>query len=283
MAFIDAHLHVWSDDDARYPVAPGFQRGEGWPRSFTPDELFRHAKPVGVDRFNLIQISFYGFDNSYMLDRIAQYPGVFVGTAVIDPLTDQPERQMDELAGKGVRAFRIRPSLSKCPVETWLRPTGYQRMFAAGARNDLLMSCLIDPDGLPEVDRMCTAFPETPVVIDHLARIGADGAVRDADVNAVCNLARHPKVYVKVGGFYALGKKTPPYLDLAPLIQRVVASFGAGRCMWESDSPFQVQGVHRYEDSINLIRQLDFLGAEDRDRLLRKTAQDVFFASFPTS
>ena len=37
------------------------------------------------------------------------------------------------------------------------------------------MSCLIDPDGLPEVDRMCTKFPDTPVIIDHLSRIGADG------------------------------------------------------------------------------------------------------------
>src|SRR5205823_13940458 len=28
--------------------------------------------------------------------------------------------------------------------------------------------CLIDPDGLHEIDRMCAAYPETLVVIDHL-------------------------------------------------------------------------------------------------------------------
>lgn len=278
MPSIDAHLHVWTDDDARYPVPPGYQRGDGWPRSFTPAELFKHAKPVGVERFNLIQISFYGFDNSYLLDAITQHPGVFVGTAVIDPLAEYPERQMDELAAKGVRAFRIHPRLSKLPAEGWLRPEGYARMFAAAARSKQMMSCLIDPDGLPEVDRMCTAYPDTPLVIDHLARIGADGTIRAADVDALCALARHPQVLVKIGGFYALGKKAPPYDDLQPMIRRVIETFGARRCMWESDSPFQVQGLHRYADSIDLVRQLGFLSEAERAWLLGKTAEEFLFA-----
>ncbi len=42
-----------------------------------------------------------------------------------------------------------------------------------------------------------------------------------------CALAKHPKVLVKVGAFYALGKKKPPYLDLGPMIQSVVKAFGA--------------------------------------------------------
>src|SRR2546426_4758926 len=55
------------------------------PASFTPDELFKHCRPAGVDRIGLIQMSFYGFDNKYMLDMIALYEGELVGTAVIDP------------------------------------------------------------------------------------------------------------------------------------------------------------------------------------------------------
>ena len=42
------------------------------------------AQPVGVNRVVLIQVSFYGFDNSYMLDMIEQHPKNFVGVAVID-------------------------------------------------------------------------------------------------------------------------------------------------------------------------------------------------------
>jgi predicted TIM-barrel fold metal-dependent hydrolase len=277
MTFIDAHVHVWTPDTARYPLAAGFKKEDMKPASFTPEELFRHCKPAGVGRVNLIQMSFYGFDNSYMLDMIAKYPDVFVGTAVINPLGKDPAREMEDLAKKGVRAFRIHPKLTTEPVETWLRPEGYQKMFAAGARTNQGMACLIGPDALPELDRMCTAYPDTPVIIDHLARIGTDGVIRDGDVDRLCRMARHKKVLLKVGAFYALGKKKPPYDDLAPLIKRAVAAFGAHRCMWESDCPFQVQGEHTYQASVDLVRRLDFLSDEDREWLLRKTAEHFFF------
>ena len=83
---------------------------------------------------------------------------------------------------------------------------------------------------------------------------------------------------MKVGAFYALGKKTPPYLDLGPLIARVVRAFGARRCLWESDCPFQVV-KHHYADSLALIRgRLDFLSPDDRDWLLFRTAERILFA-----
>lgn len=276
--YIDAHVHVWTPDTTRYPLAPGFKKSDMQPPSFTPEELFRHCKPAGVGRINLIQMSFYGFDNSYMLDMIAKYPTVFVGTAVIDPFGKDPAQEMTALAQKGVRAFRILPKLSKQPVEKWLRPEGYQKMFAAAARNKQAMACLIDPDALPELDRMCTAYPDTPVIIDHLCRIGADGKIRDEDVAHLCCMARHKNVMVKVGAFYALGKKKAPYRDLVPMIRKVVTAFGPRRCMWESDCPFQVQGEHTYQASIDLVRHgLDFLSAAEREWLLRKTAENFFF------
>jgi predicted TIM-barrel fold metal-dependent hydrolase len=54
--------------------------------------------------------------------------------------------------------------------------------------------------------------------------------------------------------------------------------FGAERLMWASDCPFQVGPGHSYRDSIALVRdRLDFLTADDRDWMLRKTAEKVFF------
>ncbi|HZU37317.1 MAG TPA: amidohydrolase family protein [Gemmataceae bacterium] len=276
--FIDAHVHVWTPDTAHYPLGPHWTKADMKPASFTPEELFKHTKPAGVDRINLIQMSFYGFDNSYMLDMMKLYQGTFAGTAVIDPHAKEPERQMGELAKKGVRAFRIHPPLSQQPVERWLRPEGFAKMFTAGARNNQALSCLIGPDALPEVDRMCSDYKETPVIIDHLARIGIDGTIRDEDVAALCALAKHKKVMLKVGAFYALGKKQPPYTDLAPLIKKAVQAFGPQRCMWESDCPFQVQGEHTYQASLDLVhKKLDFLSADDKDWLLRKTAETFFF------
>jgi predicted TIM-barrel fold metal-dependent hydrolase len=278
MAFIDAHVHVWTPDTAHYPLAEGYKKEDMKPASFTPEELFKHSKPAGIDRINLIQMSFYGFDNSYMLDMMALHPDVFVGTAVIDPHADEPDQLMGELAKKKVRAFRIHPALSKQPPANWLQPAGYEKMFAAGTKHNQAMSCLISPDALPEVERMCKKFPDAPIIIDHLCRIGVNGTIEDKDVDALCALAKHERVLVKVGAFYALGKKQAPYTDLGPLIQRVVKAFGAKRCMWESDCPFQVSDGHKYQDSIDLVRKkLDFLTDADREWLLWRTAEAFFF------
>jgi predicted TIM-barrel fold metal-dependent hydrolase len=252
-----------------------------------------------VNRANLIQMSFYnphpdfprdkipartasgvinGCDNRYLLDMIALHKGVFVGTAVIDPHAKDVARQMTDLGRRGVRAFRIHPRLSRQPPARWLEPAGYAGMFAQAPKNNQALSCLIDPDGLPELDRMCRRFPQTPVIVDHLCRIGANGTIAARDVKALCALAAHKRVLVKVGAFYALGKRQAPYDDLAELIQQVVKAFGPQRCMWESDCPFQVQNGHTYQASIDLVRtRLRFLTAGDRDWLLRRTAEEFFF------
>jgi len=275
--YIDAHSHIWTPDVAHYPLAKGFKVEDMMPRSFTAEELLAHCRPAGVGRVNLIQMSFYEFDNSYMLDMIKLYPDRFVGTGIVDPLEPKPDEAMKALLPKGVRAFRIAPNYSKLPPARWLEPEGYSAMFAAAAQTKQVLSCLINPDAFPEVDRMCTRFPDTPVIIDHLGRIGVSGTVNPAEVEALCALAKHPKVMVKVGAFYALGKKTPPYHDLAPLIRSVVKAFGANRCMWETDCPFQVD-EHKYQDSVDLIRKgLDFLTDEDRNWLLTRTAENALF------
>ena len=107
--------------------------------------------------------------------------------------------------------------------------------------------------------------------------IGVDGIIRDTDVKALCNMARHKKVKVKVSAFYALGRKQPPYDDLIPMIRRLCDAFGPERLMWASDCPFQVVD-HPYAASIELIRErLDFLSAGDKQWLLRKTAEQSYF------
>jgi len=275
--YIDAHAHVWTPDVIHYPLADGFVVGDMKPRSFMAEELLAICRASGVGRVNLIQMSFYGTDNRYMLDMTRLYPDRFVGTAIVDVMAPHPERAMADLEPRGVRAFRIQPREGELPVARWLEPEGYKAMFARGARSGRALSCLIGPAGFPEVDRMCHAFPATTVVIDHLGRIGVDATIRDADVEALCALAAHPRVYVKVGAFYALGRKEPPYLDLGPLIRRVVRAFGARRCMWESDCPFQLT-ARTYADSLTLIKdRLDFLTPEDREWLLGRTAEGLLF------
>jgi predicted TIM-barrel fold metal-dependent hydrolase len=274
---IDAHVHVWTHDTAKYPLSAGYRREEMAPPSFTPEQLFEHMRPCGVNRVALVQMSFYGFDNSYMLDTIKRFPGVFSGIAVIDDAADRPQDEMRRLKPLGVRGFRIYPR--NMPVDRWLETPGLAAMWEYGAAERMAMCCLVNPDALSAIDRMCEKHPDTPVVVDHCGRVGISGEIREEDLNQLCRLARHKNTYVKVSAFYALGKKKSPYTDLAAMIRRLRDAFGAERLMWATDCPYQVQGDNTYRDSIELVRsRLDFLTADDRQRLLQKTAQRVFFS-----
>lgn len=275
MNFIDAHSHVWTPDTEHYPLAPGFRRANMEPPSFTAEELWAQAKPVGVNRVVLIQMSFYGHDNSYMLDCMKKYPGAFSGVAVIDQNQPRPDEEMVKLKKHGVRGFRIYPQNQ--PFDRWLDNSGLQSMFACGGRERLAMCCLIDTNALPALNKACQKFPETPVVIDHLCRIGVSGKVPPEEVKSLCDMAQYKNVTVKISAFYALGAKKPPYHDLSPMIRQVYDAYGPDRLMWATDCPYQVVD-HTYRQSIELIQQgLDFLTADDKEWLLRKTAEKVFF------
>jgi len=275
MGYTDAHVHVWTDDFARYPLAPGYAPEQMKPPTFTPEELLAHCRPCGVDRIVLVQMSYYGTDNSCMLDTMRQYPGVFGGIAVIDEDAADVEAQMDRLGALGVRGFRIQPSQS--PAGEWLDTPGYERMFAHAAQTGQSLCCLINPDALPALDRMCACHPRASVVIDHLCRIGVSGEIPEEDVAALCDVARRDNAKVKVSAFYALGRKQPPHEELLPTIERVVAAFGVQRLMWATDCPYQVQS-ETYEDGLALVRDRLALASEaDREWLLWRTAEEWFF------
>lgn len=277
MKYIDAHVHVWTDNFDRYPLYPPFQESDMNPKTFYPEALLTHAEPSGVNRIVLIQMSYYQFDNTYMLDVMEGYPGVFSGIALVNWEAERADETMLQLAEQGVRGFRIYPT--DTPIENWLDGSGFEQMFAAAAAHNLAICPLINPDALPALSKQCERFPDTPVIIDHLSRIGADQPICEAHIDQLCAMAQHPKVMVKVSAFYALGKKAPPYDDLEPLIRRVYEAFGSERLMWASDCPFQVVD-HTYEDSIALVRdRLDFLSETDKEQILRKTAEDFFFGS----
>jgi len=275
MAYVDAHVHVWTDDVEKYPLSDGYTRAEMQPPTFFPEDILAHARPCGVERVVLVQMSYYGFDNSYMLDVMRDYDGVFSGIAVIDMQAERPDDEMRRLAALGVRGFRVQPLGD---IARWLDGPGYERAFGCGADEGLAICPLINPDALPALGRMCERFPNTPVIVDHLCRIGASHPIRAEDIEALCALARYPQVMVKVSAFYALGEKRESYEDLVPLIERVYRAFGAQRLMWASDCPYQVQGEYTYEASVGLVEErLDFLSASERAQILGGTAEEFFF------
>lgn len=275
--WIDAHVHVWTPDTGNYPLAEGYSKERMKPASYTPEELFAQCRPHGVSRIVLIQMSWYKYDNSYMLDMMRQHAGVFGGVAIIDENAPDIRGRMKALADQGVRGFRLYTNRKNS--DAWATSAGMKEMWKVGGELGLAMCCLADPDALPNIDRMCAEFPDTPVVIDHFARIGMRGAVDQGQLDQLLALAKYRHTHVKTSAFYALGRKAAPYTDLGPMIRQLRDTYGAERLMWATDCPFQSQNGHTYGASIELVRdRLDFLTTTDKQWMLRGTAEKVFFS-----
>ena len=240
---VDAHIHVHSPDIETYPLAPGFTKDDLWYPSMTPDDYARYALPFGTVRANLVQPTWYGLDHTYIIDCIARAPGRYVGTGIVPAISDvslpPPGRAMLALSERGIRAFRIRGANARAGLADktmWLDHPGYDAMFKTAADRGLALSFLLAPHDLPEIDRMCARYPDTKVVIDHIAGIRVrNGRFPTDHVETLCRLARHPYVTVKLGPFHVLSDHPPPFLDLLHLLRRVIHAFGPHRCMWETD------------------------------------------------
>ena len=277
------HSHIWTPDVAHYPLAAGFTVADMKPQSFTAEELLATCRPAGVGRVNLIQMSYYEFDNRYMLDMIKLYPERFVGTAIVDPLARDPgEAMRDAGAKRGVHAFRIQPQYSKLPPARWLEPPGYAAMFATAAQTGQALSCLIDPDGFPEVDRMCRPIPRhdghhRPPRPDRRRPGRSDPRRRR---RCALRPGQAPASLRQGRGLLRPGQEDAALPRPGPADPAASSRPSAPRrCMWESDCPFQVV-KDRYADSLALIRdRLDFLSKDDRDWLLFRTAEQLVFGT----
>lgn len=274
--WVDAHSHIWTPDVERFPLANGKAKQDLDPPTFTDAELMKIASLENVRRVVLIQHHIYhGWDNSYLLDAARRHPDRFRVVGMVDDTQPHPDVEMRRLLPLGASGFRI---TSLIRGKQWLEGPGMAAMWKCAVETRQAMCCLINPQDLPAVDDMCAKFPDAPVVIDHFARIGIDGQFHRDDLDNLCKLARHSHTAVKISAYYALGAKRPPHTELIPMIQRLLDSFGPRRLMWASDSPYQLTPPNTYRDSIALIRDgVDFLKDEDRDWLLRKTAERVFF------
>lgn len=252
----DCHIHVFPD--------------------YTAEQHLEIARAAGVSRTVIIQPGGAKFDNSYMLAAVKAHPGVFSAVAIVDVDAADLDRTVGELYRQGVRGFRIHARKE----QPWVDWTGMRRLWTIAARRRMVVCPLINPDALPWVAAMCERHGETLVALDHFARVGATGTFVDAEVRALCGLAKYPRVHVKVSAFYALGMKRAPYTDLGPMVRQVFETYGPRRLLWGSDAPYQARAPHRYRDSVELIRGgLPFLGVEDKEWILGRTTGRLFFGA----
>ncbi len=292
---VDAHVHVWSADQTRYPLAPGFGPDDPWLPSFAPED---HRSIAGAELpMNLVQMTWYGLDHSYILDLIASDPDRFTGTGIVPAICDvslpAPEHAMCALAAGGIRAFRLRGRAAQPPrehaSEQWLGDDAYQRIFACAADQGLVLSFLCGPSDLAEIGRMCELFPHTPVILDHCGGVRVkDSTIDSGDLRSLLSLAAYPQVYVKFGPVHGLGDaagaaRPVPFSDTLPLLRATVSVYGAERVLWESDlgGPIQLNNPQPdFASCLDLIREhADFLNAEQRQQILGCNARRLLWAT----
>ena len=266
MTWVDAHIHLWTSEVDKYPLAGDQTAGDLDPPDFTPEMYLEHARPAGISRVIIVQTGYHQFDNSYATDTVKRMPDTFRAIGIVDETRENVQEDMEALKPQGVMGFRIGVDYDG---------PQWDRLFEAAARTGQAMCPITHPDGAPKIRAMAARHPDTTVVVDHMTRIGEQDPINDAHIAQLEEIARLPNTHIKISRLHALGDG-PPHDDLIPMIKRVIDAFGPQRCMWGSDSPYQVY-KEKMEDSISVIRDKLGLSDSDRDQILKGTAERLFW------
>jgi predicted TIM-barrel fold metal-dependent hydrolase len=229
--YCDSHIHVVGDP-GRYPLLPT--------RPYTPgvaeiETVQRLGAPLGISRFVVVQPSFYGTDNTLLLNALRALGDRGRGVAVLDPAAAS-RGLLEELAAGGVRGLRL--NLYSAPGG---REAGeFEGSFSAAA--DLARSAcwhvqVIAPMAVLASVAGVLARSTVPVVIDHYGLpAGAASTPDSAEGRAVLGLLRSPHVWMKLSAPY---RSSPDELATRPdraWLSAILAA-AAERCVWGSDWP----------------------------------------------
>ena len=138
---------------------------------------------------------------------------------------------------------------------------------AESLRVPLLM--LTVPGRLPRLARLLERVPELDVVVDHMADPRLD---HPEDLPPLLELARYPRVHVKISHTWSISRGGYPWRDTHELVKRVYQAYGAQRVMWATDWPVCLRHA-TYAQTLAVVRdEMDFIAPEDREWVLGKTA-----------
>ncbi len=223
----DCHVHIIGPPD-KYPMVAT--------RAYTPPQASvaqlkaLHAR-LGIQRTVLVQPSFYGTDNSCMLDALSELGPTARGIAVVAPAIGDAE--LKAMDAKGVKGIRIN-----------LESSGNRDANAAKALLTVMAKRLA-PLGwhiqvytvLPVIAQLTGTIVDlpVPVVFDHFGgAVAAEGATQRGFL-ALLDLVRTRKAYVKLSAPYRISKARG-YADVTPLAQSLIYA-ARGQMLWASDWP----------------------------------------------
>ncbi len=224
---VDVHNHIVGPL-SKYPMAAN--------RTYTPPEASVSAlralrAELGVERNVIVQPSFYGFDNSCLVDALAELGNTARGVAVV-PL-DVSNAELARLASKGCTGVRL--NLATFGIRD---PKAAAEAVRAFAPRFAPMGWHIQINtNLPVIDGLAPMIGDVrvPIVFDHIGNADAAMGVNQKGFGALVELVKARNTYVKLSAPYNLSKR-PDWADVTALAQALIAA-GPDRMLWGTNWP----------------------------------------------
>ncbi len=214
---VDGHAHVF------LRALPAATRPRYLPDyDAAPQDYLAVLDAHGIAGAILVQPSFLGYRNDFLLDCLGRYPDRFRGVVVLDEhnLDDTSDLETDGVVGMRVNA--IGTDVPDLTTRAW------QRIGSELARRGQHLEVQACGRQWSALAPVLATWP-SPVVIDHL---GLPGAAPEAD-QLVLDLARHDHIWVKVSAPYR-----SPRAAAAAMLARLLDEAGTARLLWGSDWPW---------------------------------------------
>jgi len=224
----DSHVHIVGSHE-RYPQVASRTYLAG---PATLEELRRVASARGISRFVISQPSFYGTDNTLLLESLDILGARGRGVVVVDPDAIAAETLAD-YAASGVCGLRI-----NLYSVLGTRERRLDRAFTAQASVARSMDWhveVIAPIGVLAAHVDMLVRSHVAVVIDHYGVYG-QARPESAEGERLLELLRHRHVWIKLSAPYRVSDnplETHP--DKAWLA--AILAVAADRCVWGSDWP----------------------------------------------
>lgn len=233
MAIIDAHLHLWDLDRAKYSwLTPALAPIN---RSFRASEAQRTLGAAGVERSVLVQAA-NSLEDSRLMFEVE--PTLVAGVvAWVDLMSaTRTAAQAEEWLGR--RGFvGVRHLIHDEPDPDWLGRDEVHRSLGVVASLGLSFDVIgVLRRHLEHALRLADELPELTVVIDHLGTppIGTESMSWWKKI--ISELALRPRVFVKLSGLTTLSGAVGPS-SLRPAFHHALEAFGPARMMYGGDWP----------------------------------------------
>ena len=270
----DAHVHVWSDDRAAYPMVPELERPVE--EKGSADWLIALMDDAGVTNALLVQTPWYGEDNRYLVEAMRRFPGRFAALGYLnDPIAaDAPEcleRQYHEDGFRGVRLH-----LTEERVAAGLGSGKADSLLQRARQLSVPVQFLNRMQHMPLIEAIARRFPDIPFVVDHMGHPDISEGPPYPSAQRLFDLAACPNVYVKVSLHHHHSREEYPWRDLHGFQARLLEAFGPRHLMWGSNFPM-VMSDPTYQQRLDAVRgELDFLTPKERGWILADTARSLW-------